>query len=187
MNHSEPPHLPTGARRALHGLILLVLATLILSQAHGVPSIRVLQEGEIVIGPLPNRPYLPAIGPAPLRFAAEPLPRAPRPVAETTALPAAVTLPLEETPLDVAPAPSDTVTDAGPTPEHADPTSAREPARILLDDVRPQVRPEEFLPYFQVPRSKHPGELTIMAPVPPAPPAPAANRPSSATYTQSPQ
>jgi hypothetical protein len=58
----------------------------------------------------------------------------------------------------------------------------------LPDDTRPTIRPEDFLPYFQIPGSaRHPADVTLLVPVPSAAPAPASLTPSSATYTQSPK
>ena len=59
------------------------------------------------------------------------------------------------------------------------------PSAILPDEVRPQVRPEDFLPFFQVPGSAtQPGDVTLVMPVPRSVPTPPALPPSSATYTQ---
>lgn len=64
------------------------------------------------------------------------------------------------------------------------PEPVRTPPPILRDDLRPQTRPEDFLPYFQIPA---PGtDATVIVPAPRTPtgtPLP----PSSATYTQSPR
>ena len=57
------------------------------------------------------------------------------------------------------------------------PESTHGPLPILPDDLRQPTRPEDFLPYFQLPG---PG-------VNPGVPAPAPLPPSSATYTQTPR
>lgn len=63
------------------------------------------------------------------------------------------------------------------------------PAAILPDDTRPSVRPEDFLPYFQVPgAAKSANEVNVIMPANIfTPPAAAPLPPSSATYTQSPR
>jgi hypothetical protein len=181
-----------GARRAWHGLILLLLATLILTDAHGIPSLRLQVHSGTVPPPRDSRPYLSTVGPAPLRFAAIPEPPQPAPPGPVSTPPAPAAAPAGEaaaiepaltpaSPSQPGPAP------ATETPLESPAVPAKEPARILIDDVRPAVRPEEFLPYFQVPGGKQPGELTVIVPVPsPAPPS-APLPPSSATYTQTPK
>jgi hypothetical protein len=61
---------------------------------------------------------------------------------------------------------------------------ARESLPILHDDLRPSTRPEDFLPYFQLPVA---GGVNVIAPVPAVSPAPGTLPPSSATYTQTPR
>ena len=189
MNYSEPPHPSTGARRALHGLILLLLATLVLNDARGLPSLRLLVQKETVPAQHANLPYLSAVGAAPLRFA--PPPAVPEPVASAapiSATPAPATGASEEItavePLATPNLDADTLPEGKQAPKEV---LAKDPPRILLDDVRPAVRPEEFLPYFQIPGRKQPGELTVIVPVPPSAPAPSTLPPSSATYTQTPK
>ncbi|WP_148217977.1 hypothetical protein [Opitutus terrae] len=65
-------------------------------------------------------------------------------------------------------------------------TPARLPAPILVDELRPRVRAEDFLPYFQIP-SEHPGDATVIVPVPRGTTSAAPLPTSSATYTQSPK
>ena len=198
MNYSEPPHPNTDARRALHGLSLLLLATLILNDARGVPSIRVLVQKEALPRKLRSSPYLSTVGPAPLRFAALPAPPdpvapapigAPLPTAavaseETNAIGPLATAATLSSPDTTESPDAATTLEAKPEPNE---TPVKEPPRILLDDVRPAVRPEEFLPYFQIPGGKQRGEVTIVVPVPHAAPAGASLPPSSATYTQTPK
>lgn len=57
------------------------------------------------------------------------------------------------------------------------------PPPILQDDLHPQTRPEDFLPFFQIPTAQ-PGDPNAVVPVPRAP-APLPQ--SSATYTQTPK
>ena len=192
MNYSEPPHPPTGARRALHGLILLRLATLIPSDAHGISSLRLRVHQESVPEKRGSSPYLSTIGPAPLRFGAVPALPEPVPPPPVSTTPAPAAAPSEDfnaaAPLTTPAATSQpgavTAPDAQPEPRE---TPAKDPPRILLDDVRPAVRPEEFLPYFQIPGSKQAGEFTLVVPVPRSAPASAPIAPSSATYTQTPK
>ena len=73
-------------------------------------------------------------------------------------------------PAPAAPAAATKVIESHPAP-------AAPPAPILPDDVPAQVRPEDFLPYFQYPGAGPRGR----AETPPAPPLPR----STATYTQS--
>lgn len=194
MNHREPPHPSAGTRKACHGLSLLLLSALALHGAHALPpsvSLRV-----VVSRCAEPIPYLPATGAPPLRFQ-EPatLPGAVRPPVITAEIPAA-------TSGDVSPAPASIATPgtAVSSPETAptvsddqrpnDPTRrpAKAPSPILPDDARPTVRPEDFLPYFQIPgTARHAGDVTLMVPVPSATPAPGTLPPSSATYTQTPK
>lgn len=62
---------------------------------------------------------------------------------------------------------------------------AREPTPILEDQLRPRVRAEDFLPYFQIP-AEHPGEASVIVPIPRGT-TPSPLPTSSATYTQSPR
>jgi hypothetical protein len=138
-----------------------------------------------------SEPYLAIRGAPALRF------REPEPVAEILPRPVAVGPPvagLDSAEADVAlanaaalilPAP----VEVKPAPEPATPVSPPPPASvkpvppaILPDDTRPQVRAEDFLPYFQGPNV---GGLSVpVSPgAPVAPPLPA----SSATYTQTPR
>ena len=186
MNYSERSHPSTGACRAWHGLILLLLGPLILNDARGLPSLRLLVQKETVPAQHTSLPYLSAVGPAPLRFA-PPVPEPVAPAAAVSTTPAPPTDASDKiTAVEALATPdldADTVPEAKPAPE----TLPKDPPRILLDDVRPAVRPEEFLPYFQIPGRKQAGELTVVVPVPPSVPAPSTLPPSSATYTQTPK
>lgn len=94
--------------------------------------------------------------------------------AQSAAIHATVAVPPPE-PKPETEAPSEPA--AAPAPEKPAPSA------ILPDEMRPQVRPEDFLPYFQIPGSKQ-GSVTIVAPVPPSPPSPSTMPASSATYIQ---
>jgi hypothetical protein len=72
---------------------------------------------------------------------------------------------------------------AAPVPAPAGPAKA--PAPIIPDESRPSVRPEDFLPYFEIPGAgQRPGTVNVIMPGPRGAPAPGALPPSSATYTQ---
>ncbi len=150
-------------------------------------------------------PYLPVLGPMPLRFqeAVPPPDLVTRPPAAAPPQPALSTTENSVAADNAAaahsiPAPSHEpapVADSKPvTREIASPNSATAPAKaappaILPDDAHPAVRPEDFLPYFQIPGSaKQPGDATLLIPAArSAPAAPATLPPSSATYTQTPK
>jgi hypothetical protein len=147
-------------------------------------------------------PYLPVLGVLPLRFQ-EPTPppdlvtrppaaAPPQPalsstensVAADNAAALARSTPVVPPPApEVAPAPV-----ANKTPAETPAPPAKTPPAILPDEAHPAVRPEDFLPYFQIPGSaKQPGDVTLLVPAAPAAPAPATIPPSSATYTQTPK
>jgi|SRR5271166_1596647 len=129
----------------------------------------------------PSRPYLAAVGPPPLRFA-DPAPVA-SPSAQSPAKPAGAQAssakPAEATPPQPpsqpppagpkqAPSPSIEAHSAGQplSPEPVQPS-------IIPDEMRPRVRPEEFLPFFQLPGTGVPG-ASQPSPLPP----------TTATYKQ---
>ena len=184
VNNAKERFRPFGMRHSLRGLALLVLSGVgpesipdQFRQRPGFTSGGVLHAKEAA-------PYLPAIGPPGLRFR-EPE-SAPtfnvRPVAvgppmpglsvmETTVAVANTTARLDPlNPAQATDAHAD-VTPPGvdsPPGEHAAKAAGKPaPPPILRDDVKPPIRPEDFLPYFQVPG------------VPLSP--------SSATYTQTPK
>jgi hypothetical protein len=65
--------------------------------------------------------------------------------------------------------------------QKATPDTGPTPSPILPDDVRPKVRPEDFLPFFQFPGSRpNPEDVSSV----PTAPAPGMQPPSSATYKQ---
>lgn len=79
-----------------------------------------------------------------------------------------------------------------PPPEapakYAPPPTRKPPPAILPDDTRPTIRPEDFLPFFQIPGSApSTGGASVIVPVPMSPPAGITPPPSSATYTQTPK
>ena len=146
-------------------------------------------------------PYLTHVGAPPLRFqqAAQPPDLVARPAAAAPPVP-----PLSPTESSVALAnmaaarstsasarmhDEAPVTDLKPEPTRAPTPSKPTPRAILLDDTRSQVRPEDFLPYFQIPGSaRSAGDVNVIMPAN-ALTAPSSTTlpPSSATYTQSPK
>ncbi|HYD85797.1 MAG TPA: hypothetical protein VEA63_17135 [Opitutus sp.] len=154
-----------------------------------------------------SKPYLVALGAPPLRFQ-EPAPPPHlihRPLAVTpppleaeaeshdpadatepeaqsnpstsNTLPAATSLAVDTT---------TTTTTTTDFPSNETPAPTRTPPPILPDELRPQARPEDFLPFFQIPVS-HPGDVNVVVPMPRAPAAPGTLPPSSATYIQTPR
>lgn len=205
MNHRETPHLPAGVRRALHCLSLLLLPALAPDGAQALPRSRPPGSGPELRNPN-ALPYLPKVGAPPLRFQelAPPPDLASRPPAAAPPTPAlsptetsvalanaaaarsTVVATQEAAERIEAPAP------ATPAPElstkAAPPAPAKTPPAILPDNARPTVRPEDFLPYFQIPGSaRQAGDVTVIVPSAPATPNPAQLPPSSATYRQTPK
>ncbi len=194
MNHREPPHLPVGVRRALRCLSLLLVPAMALDEGHA--GIRLLSSLRPNAEPAP---YLPLLGSPTLRVE-EVLPPpdlVTRPAAAAPPVPA-----LTPTESSVAVANADAARSAAVAPERSAsveskpitpvlpplPPPRTTPPPILPDDIRPIVRPEDFLPYFQIPGSaKQAGDVTILTPGVPNAPAPAPLPPSSATYTQTPR
>lgn len=144
-----------------------------------------------------SRPYLAVLGVTPLRVAdAVPPPdlssrpgRAapPKPGAEETAdVTPAIAKPESTAPtvpdlsLALAPAPDPVL-----APAEATPAPPKTPPPILVDDVRPRVKPEDFLPFFIFPGSGGQGDPNVTVPMAlPTPPTPGTLPPSSATYRQ---
>jgi hypothetical protein len=189
MNHREPPHLPMGARRALHCLSLLLLPALVPSPMPAVGRQRTslgvvadCQEGE-------QSPYLPLVGAPPLRFqdnspppdlSAKP-PSAAPPQPHLTQAESSVKMANSAASTSV-PAPKPPETNArDATPGSTEPAKA-EPVTILPDTVRPQVQAEDFLPFFLIPGTTSKSEGQV-----PAAPQPGQLPPSTATYTQTPR
>lgn len=124
-----------------------------------------------------SNPYLSVIGPPPLRFmepasALSPATQPPGAASAATSKPDVTAAPptgSEASPKAPASPPESTTLKAGQPagPDSTEPT-------IIPDDMRPRVRPEEFLPFFQLPGSG--------APNAPVPNAPDKLPPSSATY-----
>lgn len=193
MNHSKPPHAPSGLRGAGHWLFLLLLATLATEGSEGRTRPRSAGSQRDA---LDQSSYLPAIGACPLRFAAEP----PPPDLSLRQSPAAGPKNPDPTVADFTPAepPPEIVTketeEVAATPVQAetkpsDVVPAKPaPSPVLRDELRPRIRPDDFLPFFQVPGSLNGrGEVIFSVPAPALPAAPAPLPASSATYTQTPK
>lgn len=198
MNHREPPHLSAGTRRALHCLSLLLLPALAPDGAHALPRSPTPAAGS---GRRTDpQPYLPAMGAPLLRFqeAAPPPDLVTRPAAAAPPTPALTPTESSVAQANAAAARSTTVNEAPPLPPATPPVTettstkpvpppAKTPTPILPDSTRPSVRPEDFLPYFQIPGSAQtPSDVTLLVPAPKTPPAPAPLPPSSATFRQTP-
>lgn len=203
MNHREPPHAPARIGRAGLAPALSILLVMMPFGVHAQPRRPLL--GAFVGRTAEPIPYLVAAGAPPLRFAAPPLPPEPAPSAAPAVTAASATSEqasgkkpdilspeMTETVAPAKPSPTLPASATNETPSNENPENATAPGKsvppILPDDVRPAVRPEDFLPYFQVPGSaRRPATLNVAVPVPPTPPAPAPLPPSSATYTQTPK
>lgn len=198
MNHREPPHLTAGTRRALHCLSLFLLPALVPDGAHALPRSHTPAAGSD--RRTDPQPYLPAMGAPLLRFqpAAPPPDLVTRPAAAAPPMPALTPTESSVAQANAAAARSTTITEATTlspsrtpvaettSPKPVPPTT-KAPTPILPDSTRPSVRPEDFLPYFQIPGSAQtPSDLTLLVPAPKTPPAPAPLPPSSATYRQTP-
>ena len=177
-----------GARRALHCLSLLLLPALVPSSMPAVGRQRTslgvaadCQEGE-------QSPYLPLVGPPPLRF------QDVSPPPDLSAKPAAAAPPQPhltqaESTVKMANSAASSVVPAAKPPEanakeatsESAETPKDPPVTILPDTVRPQVQAEDFLPFFLIPgnTAKSDGQV-------PAAPRPGQLPPSSATYIQTP-
>ena len=201
MNQREPTSAPVGAGQALPCLALLLLPLLTAAQGWARPALSAPASSA--------KSYLVALGSPPLRFeepapppdlvtrppaAAPPQPTpganvsdSAQPALEADALATTSTVaPATAAIVGTSPIDSVEVELDEPLPALIDdaPEPARTPPPILRDDLRPQIRPEDFLPYFQIPA---PGtDATVIVPTPRTPngtPLP----PSSATYTQTPR
>lgn len=200
MNHREPP-LSAGARRALRGLSLLLIPALASEMAPALARQQPVAGQEPEAPRSASQPYLTVVGAPALRFQRNTPPPdlVARPAAAAPPIP-----PLTPTESSVAQANAAAAQSAARGARAQDEAPVTEikvetppptapvkpvPKAILPDDTRPAVRPEDFLPYFQIPgASRQTGEVNVVVPVP----ASANNgslpvAPSSATYTQSPK
>jgi hypothetical protein len=189
MNHREPPHLPAGVRRALRCLSLLLVPAMTLDEGHAGTRLR-----SMVPSGTDSPPYLPILGAPSIRIeeALPPPDLVTRPAAAAPPVPAltptesSVAVANADAARSTVVAPEQPVEEKVAPPAPAAPT--RTPAPILPDSLHPVARPEDFLPYFQIPgTAKQPGDVTILAPGAGSAPASAPIPPSSATYTQTPR
>ncbi|HKB89778.1 MAG TPA: hypothetical protein VKC60_04580 [Opitutaceae bacterium] len=125
-----------------------------------------------------STPYLIAVGSPPLRFAEPPIPiPAAAPPTPPDLTDVSHDTKNEDTSHDITAPRAQTaplIVTAGPSPDQAGKRPSTETSPLILDEARPEVRPEDVLPFFQMPGAR--GPFTI----PPPPPPP----PSSATYIQ---
>jgi hypothetical protein len=183
MNLREQPQVPTGMRTALHCLTLLFLSALLPRGMLAGLYVRI-QVGAHDGKPAESQPYLTALGCTPLRFreattapevaerpaaAAPPQPHLTQ--AETSVSQANAAAVQPAPPKPPAEAPASTSTDSNDAPP-----ATNAPISILPDTVRPQLQPEDFLPFFVIPdAAKH---------AVPVPSEPGTLAPSTATYTE---
>lgn len=196
MNHREPTQRPIALRRGLQCLAFVLSA--VVPQA--LPAAA---RQRTASGPSAERSsresagYLTSLGAPPLRFVeiAPPPDVTTRPAAAAPPQPALTVTESSVAMANAAAAQSVSVHTTAPelpvetkveSPAPA-PAAAEKPtpSAILPDETRPEVRPEDFLPFFQIPGSPNqPGGMTLVVPVPrnapPPPPLPV----SSATYNQ---
>ncbi len=201
MNIHKARFRPIGPRRTLHCLALLLLSGVAPESTQAGSRQRAIMRPFGDLHASDGEPYLIVVGAPGLRFREpEPVPSvAPRPVAVG---PPIAGLKAVEATVAAANAAAVRVVPAVPVPtlddgkvgqvgaaanEPAPPVAKKAgPPAILPDDMRPRVRAEDFLPYFQIPGTLPTGNANGV-PVPPGAPGPAPLPPSSATYTQTPR
>lgn len=179
-------------RKAFYCLSLLLLPAITPSRVHALP-----RRPQITFAPrvAEQPPYLSVNGAPPLRFMAAPAPVkhvALAPVSAETPDGTVTTALPTSTPAASNSVTSPALTEAltrGEAAANKEPAPPAKPAApILPDDARPIVRPEDFLPYFQIPGSaRNAGDVTLFVPAVPTAPAASPLPASSATYTQSPK
>jgi hypothetical protein len=197
MNHREPTHPPGRARKALHCLSLLLIPALAPKGLHALSLHLSARTGPAGKG-AETVPYLPVLASPPLRFQ-EPAPPPDlvmRPPAAAPPVPALTPTESSVAQANAAAARSTSVSDTPvpaseadkPAPKDSPAPAKPAPAPILRDETRPTVRPEDFLPYFQIPgAAQSSADVTPFVPAPRGAPGPAPLPPSSATYTQTPK
>lgn len=191
MNHRETTSVPFGAVSALLCMALLLPTT---GFARGCPLAGTPSAAMLV----QDHPYLVSVGAPSLRFAEPPPPPealqrpnlSPAPIASTSdVIPpeslASSSLPTDSTATSGTPSTAIAKPSANNTTGEQ-PAASRTPPPIIPDEVRPRVRPEDFLPFFQIPVSQ-PGDVNVVVPAARSASAPATIPISSATYTQTPR
>jgi hypothetical protein len=199
MNHREPSHPSGRVSKALRCLSLLLLPATAPEGLHALPHRSLPFTGSARRGAEPT-PYLPITGAPPLRFqeASPPPDLVARPPAAAPPMPAltptessvalANAAAARSATVSTEPLPATTPGVESPASKDTPTAPAKTPAPILRDDARPAIRPEDFLPYFQIPGSaQNPADVTLFVPAPKNAPAPAPLPPSSATYRQTPK
>lgn len=186
MNHREPTSASTNAGQALSCLALLLLPLLAADRAWSRPIIP-------YDPPPPDpTPYLVTVGSPALRFleAAPPPDLGGRPPAAAPPQPASDTVAAKPDVIPFTPAAAPTTAlapaDASQATPPSDSVQPHSPAPILPDELRPRVRAEDFLPYFEIPATR-PGDPNVIVPIPRGAGSPAPLPASSATYTQTPK
>ena len=196
MNQREPTSVPQGPGWAFPCLALLLLPLLSGARA---PALTQLPPQA---GLTQQNAYLVALGAPPLRFQ-DPVPetdlavRPPKPGVSksivsdhpSTATEAAGDVSFADASRSsAAPETRHETTDTISTDTAENPSKpVRTPLPILPDEVRPQARPEDFLPFFQIPATQS-GDVNVIVPVPHSPGSVTTALPaSSATYTQTPR
>lgn len=202
MNHCELPRLRARTPRAFLSLSLLLLPAVALNDALAIPRVGLNSPAAAEAGPTNPLPYLRSVGSPALRFQEPPPSRESLMAFQTTAAPESATAKSSESSAATASATAGRLaaqsardSDEAPVSDlpselvKPTPLMGKAPESILPDDARPQIRPEEFLPYFRAPgSSKQTGDVILFVPpVPRGVPAPAPLPPSSATYTQTPK
>jgi hypothetical protein len=195
MNHREPTSSSQGVGQAFLCLALLLLSFLSGARASARTQ---LPPQPVFIQQAPEKPYLVALGAPPLRFQ-DPAPspdltvRPPKPGISPVAPPEASLKSDALGDVSSAPVTSETHPDialkkpaavASTETESTPSTPTRTPLPILPDEARPQARPEDFIPFFQIPANQS-GEVNVIVPVTRTPATPGSMPTSSATYTQS--
>jgi hypothetical protein len=190
MNHREPTSVPQGMGQTFPCLALLLLSLLSGGMASAHPRL------PLQAGLTQQKTYLVALGAPPLRFqepasdAALVRPPSPgsasvtAPESSTHASTADVTFPATEAAAKEPSSESVATIDTNPgnEPEIAASQPSRSPLPILPDDARPQARPEDFLPYFQIPVNQ--SDVNLIVPAARTPSVPNNLPYSSATYRQ---
>ena len=187
--------LPLRVCAAYRWVILLLLTFAAGENAFAAPRRYLFWRAGSVPTSAPSTGYLAIVGPPPLRFAsASPVPESDHPESVSEASSRAIpqrppaSADAESPALRPTTRPEDSIAVKVAPPPAKEPAPERAPAPIALDDLHPNVRAEDFLPYFQIPGSSKPaGELVLIVPPPRAAPSAAPIPPSSATYTQTPK
>lgn len=204
MTYRDSPHPPVRVRLALRCLALLVVPALAPNGGHALTRSRPPGSGPELRHADPI-PYLTILGGPPLRFqeATPPPDLTVRPAASAPPIPASSEIEAAVAVANVAaiqpvPPPAATTDDSiapaapaagGPATTPPPAVPVKTPPAILPDNVRQSVRPEDFLPYFQIPGAvRQNPDVKVIVPATGLLEAPAAGvtiPPSSASYNQS--